>query len=51
MELHEVQRRQAAAESEREAARRAQAEAEERLACMSGDLNRCQRIYLYLMKR
>jgi hypothetical protein len=45
-ELNEARRGQAVAENEREAARQAQREAEERLTDMTGDLDRCQRIYL-----
>jgi predicted nucleic acid-binding Zn-ribbon protein len=45
-ELNEARQRQAAAETERDAARQARRETEERLARMTGDLDRCQRIYL-----
>jgi hypothetical protein len=45
-ELIEARQHQAAAEDERDAARQSQAEVEARLARMSGDLDRCQRIYL-----
>lgn len=45
-ELNETRRGQASAEIERDTARQAQREAEERLMDMTGNLDRCRRIYL-----
>ena len=45
-ELAEARQPLSAVEGEGDAARQAQAETEERLSRMSGDLDRCQRIYL-----